>query len=195
VLRTVIDAVRDGVYTAPVSFWWVTGAGRVVGAAHWTPPWPLLVSSLPEGAAPPLAEAMRRRAGELGMRAPGVSGLRAAARALAAAWTAATGQATVEERRLLLHELSAVIKVAKPPGHMRAVTARDADVLEHWLAAFAVETRMAAAVSGARLSAARMLQRGRAHLWEVDERPVCLAGATPSTAGVVRVGPVYTLPE
>jgi predicted GNAT family acetyltransferase len=193
VLRTVIEAVRDGVYAAPASFWWVSTAGRVVAAAHWTPPWPLLVSSLPETAAPPLAEAVRRRARELALPVPGVSGPHAAAHALANTWTALTGEVAVEERRLLLHELSAVTEVPKPPGRMRPITVGDTELLEAWLAAFFAETRMAGA--DARTSSARMLQRGHAHLWEADERPVCLAGSNPNAAGVVRIGPVYTPPE
>ena len=56
VLLTVIDTVRtaSGAYSAAPSFWWVTDSGSVVGAASWTPPHNLLVSSLPEEAESPL---------------------------------------------------------------------------------------------------------------------------------------------
>jgi predicted GNAT family acetyltransferase len=42
---------------------------------------------------------------------------------------------------------------------------------------------------------AERVEQGRMLLWEVDDRPVALAGLTGAVAGVNRVGPVYTPPE
>ena len=58
VLLTVIDtacARRPTTYTVAPSFWWITDSDSVVGAASWTPPHNLLVSSLPNEAARDLA--------------------------------------------------------------------------------------------------------------------------------------------
>lgn len=43
--------------------------------------------------------------------------------------------------------------------------------------------------------AARRAANGELHLWEVEGRPVALAGLSPVLAGMTRVGPVYTPPE
>ncbi|MGA8521822.1 MAG: hypothetical protein WB807_02050, partial [Candidatus Dormiibacterota bacterium] len=76
VLLTVIDLLRSAPTTYPVtpSFWWITDSDSVVGAASWTPPHNLLVSSLPNDAAGDLATAAMHRATELGLRLRGVSG-------------------------------------------------------------------------------------------------------------------------
>lgn len=58
VLRTVIELVRAGHGTTEApAFWWVVDGADVLGAAHLTPPFPLLVSSLPAPAAAMLAGA------------------------------------------------------------------------------------------------------------------------------------------
>ena len=64
VLLTVMDLVRTAPATYPVapSFWWITDSDAVVGAASWTPPHNLLVSSLPAEAVGHLAAAAIERA-------------------------------------------------------------------------------------------------------------------------------------
>ncbi len=193
VLLSVIDSVRDAptVYAAPASFWWVTDLESVVGAASWTPPFPLLVSSMPDGAAPGLAAAMIERAAALGVRPPGINGPLGSARAVAGAWTGAGGGAVDRERLMLLHELRELVDVPSPRGSRRRAEPSDVALVAEWLRAFADEV---AIVAGPSSIAERMVASGHADLWIDGGLPVCIVGHRVAS-GVLRVGPVYTPPE
>jgi len=195
VLRWVIELVRLGHAAGRPSFWWVEDTGRVAGAAHLTPPYPLLVSSLPADSAAPLVEAVRLRAASEGIAVGGVNGPRKHAEEVAAAWTAATGVTHRLHRSLLLHELGLQSEVPRPRGRMRAASPDDLDLVTPWIAAFAAEMELPEARSDQRLATSLMLRRGEVELWEVDGGPVSLAGHRAPAAGVVRIGPVYTPPE
>lgn len=119
VLLSVIDTLRGapGSYSAPPSFWWVIDDdGQVRGAASWTPPYPLLVSAIPDTAASELAGAMIARAKYLGIRPPGVNGPERSAHAVASAWTASSGDTIERARTILLNELDHLTDVPAPPG-------------------------------------------------------------------------------
>ena len=109
----------------PPSFWWVTDSDAVVGAASWTPPYNLLVSSLPPDAR------RRPRRGRDRARDRARPPARAAssdpptsARAVAAAWTAATDDTIERDRPILLNELGSLTEVPVPPGARRRGVAR-----------------------------------------------------------------------
>lgn len=195
VLLTIIDAVRanpdPGV---PPSFWWVTDdAGDVTGAASWTPPYALLVSSMPAEDAPALAAAMVERASAIGVIPPGVNGPEAAATTVAAAWCSATGDSIARERLILLNVLARLIEVPVPPGARRRAALDDVPMLGAWLEAFAAEVDVI--VGSDRLaSAERSVRAGGFDLWIDAGVPVCLVGHRVA-AHVLRVGPVYTPPE
>jgi len=141
VLLTIIDIVRaaPGTYSGAPSFWWITDGGAVVGAANWTPPHNLLVSALPPTTAPQLADAAVKRAASLGLRPPGVAGPAESARAVAAAWTAITGDIIERDRTILLNELGALVEVPMPTGARRAGRADDVPLIARWLQTFSVE--------------------------------------------------------
>jgi GNAT superfamily N-acetyltransferase len=182
VLLTVIDTVRaaPGSYSAPPGFWWVTSAGQVSGAASWTPPYPLLVSAMPDDAAPGVAASMIARAASLGIRPPGVNGPERSAHAVAAAWTATTGDTIERARTILLNELEQLVDVPVPPGSAR-------------LAAFGAEVDLIIGLDP-RATAERAIRAGTFHVWVTDGKRVCVVGHR--VAGrVLRVGPVYTPPE
>jgi GNAT superfamily N-acetyltransferase len=195
VLLSVIDLVRTApsTYTAPPSFWWITDAGSVVGAASWTPPHGVLVSALPPGAAVHVATAALERATALGIHPGGVVGPVSSARAVAAAWTAATGDSIAVDRSILLNELGSLTVVARPPGTRRPGISGDVALIAEWLDDFSAEIEHVAAPNPTAI-AEHMVQSGRVDLWEVDGQIVCMVGHRDS-AGVVRVGPVYTPPE
>ena len=196
VLRWVIDLVRAGhASTAQPSFWWIEdGGGAVAGAAHLTPPYPLLVSSLPDGAAAALVRAARERAASVGTPVRGVNGPRSAAERVARAWTTATGTPHHLRHILLLHELERWRDVPRPRGGRREATSDDLDLVARWLEAFAAEMALIQAGVDQRRAASAMLDQREVELWEVDGTPVSLAGHRGPAAGVVRVGPVYTPP-
>ena len=196
VLLSVIDSVRgsSASFSAPPSFWWVsTDSGEVVGAASWTPPYALLVSSVPDEAAPALAASMIQRAADAGIKPPGVNGPEAGAGAVAAAWSAATGDRIVRERLILLNELDRLVDVPTPPGARRTATLDDVPLLAEWIEAFGTEVEMIIGAD-ARATAERTVRAGGFELWIDDAKPVCVVGHRVA-ARVLRVGPVYTPPE
>jgi predicted GNAT family acetyltransferase len=196
VLLTVIESVRTGsaAYSGPSSFWWVSAdTGAVAGAASWTPPYALLVSSLPEEAAPGMAAAMLTRASALGIQPHGVNGPEGAADAVAAAWTAATGDVIERERLILLNELGHLIDVPVPSGARRRAVLDDVPLLAAWLEAFGAEIEVIVGADPV-ATAERFVQAGGYDLWIDDGVPVCVVGHRVA-ARVLRVGPVYTPPE
>jgi len=172
---------------APLFGWWRAPGGEIAAALLHTPPYPVLLTPLPGEAAPPLAAALLAR----GRPLPGVNAEQATAAAFATAWSELTGASVHEARRSRLFRLGRLVPPAPfPPGVPRVAAAADHDLLGSWLVAFGDEIndvqRNPAEVIADRVS------YGGLTLWEVDGMAVSLAGLNRPTAGVVRVGPVYT---
>ena len=197
VLRSIIELARNDrlIGGEPASFWWITDGGAIAGAASLTPPFPLLVSSLPEAGAEPLARAVRSRMHAVGSGVIGVSGPRAGAEAFAAAWTATTGELQREHRAMLLHELDRAVDVPSPAGHARPAQAGDAGVLAGWWEEFALELGMPEGRGDLNRVVRLAIAAGEFDVWMDGARPVSMVGHRSPLAGVVRVGPVYTPPR
>ncbi len=159
-------------------------SGEVVGAAVWTPPYPLVVGPMPVDAASALAEAVR--AG--GRRPARVIGPPVVAGAVGDAFGGGTPR--MRELLLVLDELVPPVGV---PGLARPATEDDVDLLEAWLAHFA-EDALLAPLPDARASVEARLADTR--LWLADGEPVAMAGRAPTvrttTSSSIRVGPVFT---
>ncbi len=176
--------------TAPLFGWWRSRSGEITAALLHTPPFPALLTRLPERSAEPLAEALA------GCRRPlaGVNAEQGDATAFAAAWSRLTGASWQESRRSRLFRLERLRPPDPgPPGAAAVATTADRALLESWFAAFAQESgesfRSPADVVDDRLS-----YRGLT-LWEAGGAAVSVAGRLRPAAGAVRVGPVYTPPE
>lgn len=195
VLLTVIEQARSDwpAWTASPRFWWMTVAGTVVAAASWTPPFPLLVSTMPAEGVASLSEAVLQRAEALGIPLPGVTGPRDTARIAADALAARTGQGVVEDMRMLVHDLPSVTHVPRPSGEARRATSDDAPRVIQWLRAFSVEAHApfgGDVDAGTRAS----IEASRIWLW-LDGAPRSTATLHPAVGGVVRIGAVYTPPS
>jgi GNAT superfamily N-acetyltransferase len=191
---TVLDAVCRGAFT-PAAMLTVHDGGAVVGALLRTADRPALVSGLPPRYAPAMVDALLRR----GLDAGGAQGPGEEADAFAAAWSARTGVAVHVGLQMRLFALDELRLPACVPGSARAVTPDDEagiDVLAAWREAFDVE------LDGARPPAhtprdemVRIVAAGGAELlWAVAGEPVAQASARAVTAGMSRIGPVYTPP-
>jgi GNAT superfamily N-acetyltransferase len=155
-----------------------------------TPPFPVLLSTVPAGAAASLAtEALAGR--PLG----GVNAPPEAAAAFAAAWRETTGGRVETRGRNRLYRLAGLTwPDPRPDGAPRLAGERDAALLSRWFDAFAREVNdVALAADRAAVVRERLSYRGFT-VWETDGGPVSLAGVTRQVAGMIRVGPVYTPP-
>ena len=122
--------------TAPLFGWWRSGTGEITAALLHTPPYPVLLTRLPERSAQPLAEAL---AG-CGRQLPGVTAQQDDAAQFAAAWSRLTGATSQESRRSRLFRLGRLRPPAPGPrGAARVATTANRALLESWLAAFAEE--------------------------------------------------------
>jgi len=169
--------------------WWRSGAGAVAGAFLQVPPYPVLLSSMPGGAAGELAGLLAGAGGgptEVNAAVP-------VGEAFAQAWRRGTGTDATVRARLRLYRLAVLQPPSSlPAGHPRVAGAGDRDLLIRWYQAFGEEIGEPPH-DGARQVDDR-LGHGGFTLWQAGGETVCLAGVSRPAAAVVRVGPVYTPP-
>jgi GNAT superfamily N-acetyltransferase len=193
---TVLDTLRHAGPAAfgdsPSTFGWHDAGGGAIDAAFLqTPPYPVLITSVPPGSASSLLDVLAAA-----HRAPLAVNLAAHDEpAILAAWTAATGGGARTSLRSRLFKLGELTPPdPAPPGAARVADDSDRGLLVDWMAAFARESGGAPPEDAGRIVAHRLSDRGF-RLWESGGMPVALASLTREVAGVVRVSAVYTPPE
>jgi len=191
---TVLDSLRKRGPSAygdarPVYGWHESVSGQVDGALLQTPPYPVLVATLPAGSAAGLI----RRLGSAA-RLPAAVNVSSTDEAdFGAAWAQATGGSASGEQRSRLFRLERLVPPQPaPPGAARIAGHGDRELLIEWLLAFGQEA------GGSFGDTARTVDDRLSHdglmLWEAGGSAVAVAGSTREVAGVVRIGPVYTVP-
>ena len=188
-----LRAKGSGAYgdATPVFGWLASSDGSIGAAFMHTPPYPVVLTDMPDAAAAELAVDLAGR----GHRTPGVNATPAPGAAFAAAWQAHTGQPAHTGMRARLYALDTLLPPdPPPPGTARTADALDRDLLLAWLDAFLDEAQLAGPNESERVVNDRIGWGGLV-LWEHEARPVSLAGRNRAAAGQVRVGPVYTPPE
>jgi predicted GNAT family acetyltransferase len=144
----------------------------------------VLLTVVPPDAIAALARLLADRA------VPGINALTADAQKFAAAW-GRPYRTGLQTRLYRLAELTP--PDPGPPGAARIATTDDRPLLLEWLEAFHTD------IDQPRRDVADQvddkLSYGGWRLWEVDGRPVALAGLTRPEAGMVRVVAVYTPPD
>jgi RimJ/RimL family protein N-acetyltransferase len=186
---TVAATVRDRGphhYAAgnPLFGWFTDDSGAVTGAFLQTPPWPLLLTVVPDGSVPALADLLADRP------LPGVNALTADAEAFAEQWCARTGAQAAKGRQSRLFRLDRLTPPDPPPGAARVAGPDDRPLLIDWIHAFHRDIGEPSR-SVEDLVDDKLSHRGLT-LWEVDGTPVAMAGTTRPEAGMVRVLAVYT---
>lgn len=127
-----------------------------------------------------------------GVELPGVCGEAATAAEFAGHWAEETKSPARPVQGQRIYELQSVISVRAVSGQLRRAGSHDRDLLVAWYSAFHDEAWES--VSDLAPVVHRRVPTGELWIWE-DEGPAAMAGVSGATAGVVRVGPVYTPPD
>lgn len=172
----------------PMLFGWYRADVGVRGAVSMTPPYELLLAEVPLEAVEPLVSDLCG----LGAELPGVHAEGTLAEAFASAWSRAAGASARTAMRQRLYQLRSPRATPSPPGRARRAERADLPLALDWYRGFQAET------GGHTLDVEPQvrdrIEHGLLWLWEAGGRPVAFAARHPVTAGVVRVGPVYTPP-
>lgn len=198
VLLAVMGQARRGwaAWTGPPYFWWLTrgDTDAVVAAASWTPPFPLLVSSMPADGVARIAASALERARTVGTPLPGATGPTDTARQVATALAEPRGASVTERMRMIVHDLPVLIDVPKPPGDARRANADAATLIADWMRAFNAEAHAGFGTS-VDSTVRTCIDDGRAWLWFYDGEPRSTTTQQPVVAGITRIGAVYTPPQ
>lgn len=188
---TVIDLAqrRSEPMDPPELFaWWTEPHLGVTGCASITPPWPLLLESVPEHALRPLAERLRND----GINVPGVNGPTELAATFSVIWRSLSGERVQLHDAMRLFQLGTLQPPGRPvSGNPRLATDDDFSLVVDWYKQFGVEVHgpMPRVEENVRLR----LEHQGVWLWcESDGSPVSLVARTPAIARVARIGPVFT---
>ncbi|WP_435240947.1 GNAT family N-acetyltransferase [Streptomyces cucumeris] len=172
------------------------GEGSVGGAFLCTPPYPLVLSPLPDEAAEDLARVLAEPGAAHGPLPPvtGVNTGRRTAETFAAAWERLTGAGAEVEQTQRLYRLGALTPPEPAPrGRARTATAADRALLLTWYEGFARDT--GALKGDVSRAVDDRLSHGGVTLWEVNGEPVSSVALSRTEAGMIRVALVYTPPE
>jgi predicted GNAT family acetyltransferase len=190
VIRRMINAPDPD--DAPPVLLTIWSRDRIAGATVRTPPWPVMVSGVPENAITATVAALREHDPDV----PGVNGPRDIAEPVAAAWSDLTGTTIKEVLAGRLYRLTR-LQVPVVPGRPRLATEDDVPLLAEWRREFEIEAVGHEREPGrAEANVRRMMAIGSGTvLWERDGHTVSQASAGLPIEGMSRVGPVYTPPE
>jgi predicted GNAT family acetyltransferase len=175
--------------------------GRPRLVAMCTPPFPVLLSyekTLPDESM--IRAVLEDLVATLGAGFSGFSGNKELSACFAAAWENLTGDRPQLKMAMRIYKLEQVRKVEVVPGRMRPMVKEDLDLVREWYSGFNRDTKGDNPVPDQverqvqRYAGADPKQRGLM-LWELEGRPVSMAGYAGPTPHGIRIGAVYTPPE
>jgi ribosomal protein S18 acetylase RimI-like enzyme len=184
VLLTVCEVMRVRPMAGALLGW--TGGAAF---AH-TPPYPVVLTDMPNDEAVCLAQALAARDRPLS----GVNAHPDPAAAFAAEWERLANVTAVPHRSLRLYRLGDLVAPSPmPAGTCRVADSADAGLVLDWYQAFGAETNDMGRVT--RDAVGGIIARGGVRLWEDGGQPVSTASVSRSAAGMVRINAVYTPPR
>lgn len=173
-------------YAATPGCYWATvhdAQAACTALAVQTPPYKVLLSALPEGAAALLAEDLRGFCSDL----PGAMGPEQSVQGFADAWVAQAGVQASPGETQLLYALTTLIPPRPRPGKLRRAKRWEAPRLLPWVQGFQAD--VATAIPGKPEDIiAHHLQNQSLWVWE-DAEPMAMAAGSQESA---RIGLVYT---
>jgi predicted GNAT family acetyltransferase len=166
-----------------------------------TPPFPVLISFSPL----PLKEEVEDLVlndlwEEFGSELTGITAEKSLSARLSNHWAQISGKSPEHKMAMRIYKLEKVQPVSDVPGKLRAARDEDRPFVFDWYSnfhrdAFGEDPEPAMVKKGAtRFFESDLLQRGMM-IWEVDGKPVSMAGYTGPTPNGIRIGVVYTPPE
>lgn len=176
---TVLRQHREGVFTSTWAYY--ESGDSVSGVASLTVGYPLLLAIVPDHTVGELVEALQ------GRTIDAVNGQVELARSFATLWSADSH----ERQGQRLFRL-ADLRWPELAGEHRLATQDDRELVLEWWIAFGVEAE--ATTANPASSVDDRLGYGGIVLWLVDGKPVSMAGVSRVSAGMARIGPVYTPP-
>ena len=185
ILTTLENLAVRGPHTysdeAPRYGWWSMD-GIVTGAYLQTPPFPVLLTDLPDDAVPALIETLNPA---------NINAERALAETIGEIWHRRAGVEPVVERRTRLYRLGQLLPPdPAPPGQPRVAGTDDRALLFDWHDRFHHE--VGEEIGDRTTIIDDKISYGGLTLWEVDAIPVAMAGRTRVSGGMIRIGPVFT---
>lgn len=171
------------------------GVRTIVGVGCQFPQSPLFLAPVPAGREQAAAEAIATAYLAAGRDPVGVAGETAITTAFAHHWQERTGRTARAAMAQFVHVLDTLVDPPATPGAARRATADDVELLWDWFEAFHAEIDPTGPAQDIQTAVSSRVTGGAVMLWETAGRPVGMAGANPPAAGLVRVGPVWTVPE
>lgn len=171
-------------------------AGNLVGVALQTRPHNIILSHFTDtSGVKRLAESLYSHVSLL----PGVTASPAEAEAFASIWHKLSGQLYKVDMPQKIYALTQVIPPRPVAGLLRAATPDDIPLLADWYRGFvrdALHDPNPDPKDG-QIWAERTFEfkQRRLFIWDIDDKPAVMVGATGPTPHGIRVGPVYTPPE
>ena len=166
-----------------------------------TPPYQALYSYSPQPIEEKVVDlALQDLWKEFGSELTGFSAEKSLAVHLSDRWSQISGKTPTLKMAMRIYKLTRVRPAARGPGTMRPVDEHDKPLVLEWYANFhreamGEEPRLEIVKKGAeRYFQSDPQQRGLM-LWEVEGKPVSMAGYTGPTTNGIRIGAVYTPPE
>jgi predicted GNAT family acetyltransferase len=169
--------------------------GQVVGVAVMTPPYSMVITRMPAGAAGILAAQLA----DQDIAIPGVWANSDVLDEFARTWIGRRDVKVREGLALGTYQVERVVPPGNVPGYLRVAGEGDLEVLLAWRAAFTQELEMKETSASAALEeTVCAIAEGRRFLWHdpaASDQAVSMCGTAGPTPNGIRMQAVYTPPE
>jgi GNAT superfamily N-acetyltransferase len=165
--------------------------GDIVGACLRTALNRAVLTRMPERGIEMILDDLEEISGEY----PGFVGPARETQLAAALWRERTGGTFRLTMEMRIYELDRVIPPSRFEGMLRAATDDDIDITMKYAAAFMAEVGFPSQAMPLEERVKGYIREGRLYLWDLNGKPVSMAGCIGPTPNGIRINYVYTPPE